>query len=94
MFGDIKREAVTVSNETLLSRGPDVVIDLHYGSASPPAADELRKERDIWNSVSSVPAVKHDRVYLLYGDRFVVPGPRIAQAAEELARVIHPEAFR
>jgi hypothetical protein len=33
-------------------------------------------------------------VSLLTGDEFVVPGPRVVQAAEELARLLHPEAFR
>jgi len=41
-----------------------------------------------------VPAVKSGRVYLLVGDEFVVPGPRIVVAAERFARTLHPEAFR
>ena len=52
------------------------------------------KERAVWNSLSSIPAVRSGRVHLLYGDHLVVPGPRIGLAAEEIARAIHPEAFR
>jgi len=93
-FGDVKREAVTVSSEMLLSRAPDVVLDLHYGASEP--ADRARAQRDaaVWQAVSSVPAVRNRRVIPLYGDQFVVPGPRIADAAEAMARAIHPEAFK
>jgi ABC-type Fe3+-hydroxamate transport system substrate-binding protein len=37
-----------------------------------------------------VPAVRNKRVYLLTGDEFVVPGPRIVLAAEQFARTLHP----
>jgi hypothetical protein len=32
-------------------------------------------------------------VYLLIGDEFVVPGPRVVLAAERFARALHPDAF-
>ncbi|MBM3776637.1 MAG: ABC transporter substrate-binding protein [Acidimicrobiia bacterium] len=86
LFADVPRQAVTVSNEMLLSRAPEVIIDLRYGNAQTP-------DRDAWTAVSSIPAVKQGRVYDLHGDQFVVPGPRIADAAEAMARAIHPEAF-
>ena len=48
-----------------------------------------------WNTLAAVPAVKN-RADLPYsrGDEFVVPGPRVVQAVEEMARTLHPEAFR
>ena len=94
VFADVRREAVSVSNEMLLSRAPEAVIDLHYGASEP--ADRVRaaKELAVWQTVSSVPAVRRKRILPLYGDQFVVPGPRIAQAAEEMARALHPEAFK
>ncbi len=94
LFADVKREAVTVSSEMLLSRAPEVIVDLHYGASEP--ADRARASADqaVWQAVPSVPAVRNQRVIPLYGDQFVVPGPRIAAAAEALARALHPEAFR
>ena len=44
----------------------------------------------MWNALASVPAVKTGRVHLLVGDAFVVPGPRIAVAADRFARALHP----
>jgi ABC-type Fe3+-hydroxamate transport system substrate-binding protein len=37
-------------------------------------------------------AVKQNRVYAVASDIFVVPGPRIVEAARAFARMIHPEA--
>jgi len=39
-----------------------------------------------------VPAVRSGRIVQLVGDEFVVPGPRVADAAERMARAIHAGA--
>ena len=31
--------------------------------------------------------------YLVVGDEYVVPGPRLVSATERLARLLHPDAF-
>jgi len=92
VFGDIKREAVQPSNETMLVRAPDVIIELHPGD--PPPAEALQKERAVWTLLASVPAVRNGRVHLLYGGYLVAAGPRLARAADALARVLHPEVFK
>ncbi len=92
MFGDIKREAVQPSNETMLVRAPDVIIELRPGD--PPPAETVQKERAVWQLLASVPAVRNGRVHLLYGGYLVAAGPRLAHAADTLARVLHPEVFK
>ena len=92
VFGDIKREAVQPSNETMIVRAPEVIIELHPGEQPP--ADALQKERVAWNLLASVPAVRTGRVHLLYGGYLLAAGPRIGRAAETLARVLHPDAFK
>jgi iron complex transport system substrate-binding protein len=92
VFGDIKREAVQPSNETMIVRAPEVIIELHSGEQPP--ADALQKERVAWNLLASVPAVRAGRVHLLYGGFLVAAGPRIGRAADTLARVLHPDAFK
>ena len=92
VFGDIKREAVQPSNETMLVRAPDVIIELHPGD--PPPAETLQKERAVWKLLASVPAVRNGRVHLLYGGYLVAAGPRLARAADALARALHPEVFK
>jgi iron complex transport system substrate-binding protein len=92
VLGDVRRQAVRVSTEMLIARAPDVILDLHYSRDM--SEERQRRERGVWTQVTTVPAVKTGRIHLLIGDRFVVPGPRIAGAAEDYARAIHPAAFR
>lgn len=92
VFADVEREGLQPSNETMIVRAPQVIVELHAGDAPPASA--LQKERAVWSQLASIPAVRNGRVYFLYGDYLVTPGPRLGQAAEALARVLHPDAFR
>jgi ABC-type Fe3+-hydroxamate transport system substrate-binding protein len=40
-----------------------------------------------------VPAVKAGRIAFIADQRTVVPGPRVAEGTELLARALHPEAY-
>ena len=80
-----------MSTEMILARaGGDHRAALRRGFE----ADELDAERERLGSPGSVPAVKTNRVYLLVGDEFVVPGPRVVDATRKLAQTLHPEAFK
>jgi cobalamin transport system substrate-binding protein len=92
VLADIPRESVQMSTEMIIARAPDVILELHYGDSI--GSLELETERRVWNALPSVPAVKNNRVHLLVGDEFVVPGPRIVLAEERFARTLHPEAFK
>jgi iron complex transport system substrate-binding protein len=83
-----KREAVRVGTESILAAAPEIVIDLHYGRTLSP--EQIDRERAAWHTLPALPAVREGRVALLVGDEFVVPGPRLADAAEAIADVIHP----
>jgi cobalamin transport system substrate-binding protein len=86
-LADIRQQSVTMSAEMVLARAPEVIIELRYSGAS-------RDDVSPWNTLAAVPAVRNRRVYLLRGQEFVVPGPRVASAVERLARTIHPDAFK
>jgi iron complex transport system substrate-binding protein len=90
VLADLTKQAVDVSSELVLARAPDVILELHYGDSLKP--ERLAPERLVWNALASVPAVRTNRVYLLGGDEFVVPGPRIVLAAERFAEVLHGDA--
>ncbi len=87
---DLQKQSVEMSTEMILTRAPDVILELHYGDSL--KAEQFDAERRVWNALPSVPAVKNNRVFLLGGDEFVVPGPRIVIAADRFARVLHPDA--
>jgi len=92
VFGDIAREGFEPSTETLIARAPQVIVELHPGGT--PAAAVVNKERAVWQTLASVPAVRNNRVHLLYGGYLIAAGPRLGQAAEAVARVLHPDAFK
>lgn len=92
VVSDLRRQSVAMSTELILRRAPEVILDLHYGESVPP--HRLDGERRLWSRLPSVPAVKAGRVHVLVGDEFVIPGPRIVEAALGLARALHPEAMR
>lgn len=92
VFSEIDSENVSqVSSESILSAAPEIIIEIRYGENLP--RNIVEDERAVWTQLSTLPAVRNNRIYFVTGNRFVVPGPRVAQATEELARMIHPDAF-
>ena len=92
VFADVDREAVQPSHETLLTRAPDVILEVRATGLI--AASEVTQELNIWSALPSLPAVRNRRIHLLNDAYLVVPGPRLAIATEAFARALHPDAFR
>ena len=92
VFKDVRSERVAqVSSEAILTEAPQAIIELRNTGMFDD--DSLDTERAVWQQLATVPAVRTNRVYFLTGNEFVVPGPRVLEAAERLARVLHPDAF-
>lgn len=87
VFADMKQQAVQATAELILARRPDVILELRPEGLPP---EQVRREQAVWNALASVPAVRNKRVYILTDARTVIPGPRIAEGAELIARVLHP----
>jgi iron complex transport system substrate-binding protein len=92
VFGDIKQQSVQASTEMILTRRPDAIVELRYGDDN--RAVNIDQELSAWNALPSLPSVRAHRLYLLVGDEFVVPGPRIVNAARRLALALHPGAIK
>jgi iron complex transport system substrate-binding protein len=90
VFADVTRESAQPSQEAILARAPDLVVEVHAEGMF--KTSSVDKERAVWAPLSSLPAVRNNRVHVLLGQYLVVPGPRFAEAAETLARTIHPGA--
>ena len=86
VFADVARENVQATSEQVLARRPEVIVELR--AQSRPA-----ESPSPWLALPGLPAVKSNRLLTLEGDQFVVPGPRLGEAAEALARALHPDAF-
>lgn len=88
VFNDIDKESMQVSTETILARAPEVIIELRPEEipAGPPMRDELAS----WGRLASVPAVRNNKVIFISGHAVTVPGPRVAESVERMAKALHP----
>lgn len=75
------------SQEEILDRDPEVII---LADADAGESPQTVKARPGWGVIS---AVKNDRIYVIDPDIVSRPGPRVADALEQLARVLYPEKF-
>jgi len=89
VFADVARESLLVTTETILARAPELILELHYTEA--PSAALVEAETKTWAPLSAVPAVRNNRVVLLFGEELVLPGPRVIETARVFAGAIHPE---
>jgi len=76
------------SLEAAVARRPEVILLANHGTNSGPIAMEK------WRNLSELPAVKAGRLRSVDGDLLHRYGPRLVDGLEQLARAIHPEAFR
>ena len=75
-----------LSAEFVIAAAPDIIIEAGMGS-------EVGQSARFWSDLPSIPAVRSHRIYQVHSDKLLRPGPRIGEALDELARLIHPECF-
>ncbi len=76
------------SKEQVLGMLPDVIIVTSMAREA--AFDRIRQD---WYQWQDLPAVQHGRVYVQESNLFDRPSPRLVDALEILARLVHPELF-
>lgn len=87
VFADVTQQAVQATSEQILASRPDVILELRAGGLAP---DQVAREIAVWSPFSSIPAVRNNRIVILTDERTVVPGPRVAEGTEVIARALHP----
>lgn len=85
---DLDKESAQINTETILARRPEVIIELNSANRLNDA--DLKAVLDPWSALSSVPAVRNKRVIILTGSGLTVPGPRVVDGIERMARALHP----
>jgi iron complex transport system substrate-binding protein len=76
------------SLEAAVAKSPEVILLANHGAGT--GAVSIEK----WQRLTSLPAVKSGRLLSVSGDLMHRYGPRFVDGLEQLARAIHPEAFR
>jgi len=82
---------VTYPVEAVLKKRPQVILVTPMSADDAPAAKQRVLRESAW---ASLPAVKNRRVYAVNQDMIDRAGPRIVDAIEEIALLLHPELFR
>ena len=84
-----------IPREEVYARGPEVIIDMgDMGNTDDVTEDHHLAVAELWKRMPGLPAVRTGRVYPVAEDIFVVPGPRVVEAARRFFAMIHPEAAR
>ena len=76
------------SLEAAVAKSPEVILLANHGAGTGAVS------MDKWRRLASLPAVKSGRLLSVDGDLMHRYGPRFVDGLEQLARAIHPEAFR
>jgi iron complex transport system substrate-binding protein len=79
-----------LSLEFAIAAAPEVIIDTTMGDEERAGAQAAMA---FWSAFPTIPAVREHRVFGYKAYQLLRPGPRIADAFEDIARFIHPERF-
>jgi iron complex transport system substrate-binding protein len=92
VFRDAVAAYPEVSLEEVIGRNPDVIVDMGDMSDTVGVTEEHKRSVAVlWQRAAVVKAVKQHRVYPVASDIYVVPGPRVVEAARAFLEMLHPE---
>jgi iron complex transport system substrate-binding protein len=91
VFRDAVAAYPAVSLEEVMARNPQAIVDM--GDMSDAVGVTEAHKRSVialWDRIPNLAAVKQHRVFAVASDIFVVPGPRVIDAAKAFAEMLHP----
>jgi iron complex transport system substrate-binding protein len=92
IFNDATTSWPMVSSEAVISKNPDVMFfpDMYMGVGNFYETIEAVGTRPGWDSIT---AVQNDDLYEINADIISRSGPRLVNALEQIAKMVHPEIF-
>ena len=92
VFRDAVAAYPAVSLEEVIARSPEVIIDMGDMADTAGVSEEHKRSvAALWQRLPSVSAVRQRRVFAVAADIYVVPGPRVVEAARAFLSMLHPE---
>ncbi len=89
--GNVPRKWLHYNREQLINDNPEVIIILSKSRREFSKVKEWIKNEA---HLKGIKAVETDRIYFLDENLATRPGPRLIEALEELARILHPQFFK
>jgi iron complex transport system substrate-binding protein len=91
VFKDAKAAYPEVSLEEVMARNPEVIVDMGDMSDTVGVTEQHKRHVvALWERIPTLAAVKQHRVFAVASDIYVVPGPRVIDAAKAFAEMLHP----
>jgi len=88
IFATANISYLQISTEEILARQPDVIIDMgDMADTDGVAPEHLAAVRTLYSKLPQVNAVKQGRIFAVASDIYVVPGPRVVDAAREFEKM-------
>jgi iron complex transport system substrate-binding protein len=84
-FADAPVRYPQVALEEVLTRAPDVILEIREDLPSPEVIRQLTTD---WWGLPQLQAASRSRVYVLAGDHVVVPGPRLPRLYREMGAIL------
>jgi iron complex transport system substrate-binding protein len=92
VFNDATTSWPMISSEAVIEKNPDVMFfpDMYMGRTNFYETIEAVESRPGWDAIT---AVQNDALYEIDADIISRTGPRVADALELIAKMVHPEIF-
>jgi ABC-type Fe3+-hydroxamate transport system substrate-binding protein len=79
-----------ISLESMIGVNPDVLVDMGDMAETTGVTEEHKRSVvSLWSRYPTLKAVVHHSVFAVASDIFVVPGPRVVDAAEAFEKMLH-----
>jgi iron complex transport system substrate-binding protein len=93
VFRDAMAAYPRVPLEEVLARNPEVIFDMGEMADTVGVTEEHKREVvALWQRLPSVASVRQRRVFAVASDIYVVPGPRVVDAARSIFGMAWPES--
>jgi iron complex transport system substrate-binding protein len=85
VFADLPLRYATVNLETIITRNPDIIIELKIDDRHLVQRQEISEE---WGILADLKSIKSKNIFLISGDHTLIPGPRIVLLAKDCFQII------
>jgi len=86
IFTDLPAKYAQISNEALLQKNPDLIIEFKFKEDWNEQKNVANKRE--WTNLQNLKAVQQGHIYVLNGDYTLIPGPRIYLLARDFQEII------
>jgi ABC-type Fe3+-hydroxamate transport system substrate-binding protein len=84
-FADLGSSFATLNREDLIKRNPQLVVEFKSNKNQTLEMEEANKKE--WHDLN-IAAVKNDQIYVITGNEFLIPGPRMYMLAKKYHNIL------